>query len=180
MTRYSIEQPEAREAQSWGRFSTVTPATRWLADGQRMTLLEDLVYEDSHGYAWKAKTGLVIDGASIPRAFWTLVGSPFNGQYRLASIVHDYYCDNRHATWEATHRMFYQACRCAGESRIHAKVLFYAVWNFGPKWSPDGSRRAARVMEPSIAMAMQAERFIRENDPSTEAIETLPSELPKE
>lgn len=136
-----------------------------------MTLLEDMAYADPMGKTWVAKAGLVIDGASIPRVFWTIVGSPFNGKYRLASIVHDYFCDNRHATWEATHRMFYQACRCAGESTTHAKVLFYAVWHFGPKWAPDGSRRAVPQVIPTQAMALEVARTIEIEDPPIEAIE---------
>ena len=33
--------------------------------------------------------GLHTDGASIPRVFWRLIGSPLMGKYRRACIFHD-------------------------------------------------------------------------------------------
>ena len=58
-----------------------------------------------------------MDGASIPRALWTLVGSPYRGDYRRASIVHDQACDDAHGDKDkrrAADRMFYHACREGG------------------------------------------------------------------
>jgi len=36
-----------------------------------------------------APKGMRTDGASIPRFFWRVVGSPFTGKYRRAAIFHD-------------------------------------------------------------------------------------------
>jgi hypothetical protein len=36
-----------------------------------------------------APEGMITDGASIPRLFWRLIGSPFTGKYRRAAIIHD-------------------------------------------------------------------------------------------
>jgi len=36
-----------------------------------------------------APVGMLLDGASIPRLFWLLIGSPFVGEYRWPSIFHD-------------------------------------------------------------------------------------------
>lgn len=33
--------------------------------------------------------GFKFDGASIPRLFWTLIGSPFTGKYKRAALLHD-------------------------------------------------------------------------------------------
>src|SRR6202007_2255330 len=76
----------------------------------------------------------VADGASIPRAFWSLIGGPLEGRYRNASIVHDWYCDRRTRTWQATQRVFYEAMRTSGVSMAKAKTMFLAVQWGGPRW----------------------------------------------
>lgn len=35
------------------------------------------------------KKDFIYDGASIPRLFWTLVGSPFTGTHTRAAFIHD-------------------------------------------------------------------------------------------
>src|SRR5262245_52311580 len=83
--------------QSFGKFSE-EPRTLWLTeikDGdRRMRLLADFWFDDVDGKRWLTPTAYVVDGASIPRALWTLVGSPYTGCYRRASIVHDKACDD--------------------------------------------------------------------------------------
>ncbi len=46
--------------------------------------------------------GAIVDGASIPRMFWSIIGGLFDEGYRDASIIHDWYCDKRLRTWQAT------------------------------------------------------------------------------
>lgn len=108
----------------------------WL-DGESdrdMVLLEDFGFRDSSGKLWLAPKGTKVDGASIPRLFWTLVGSPYTGRYRRASIVHDYYCQTRAEPWEAVHRMFYDASIAAGESSSRALTMYAAILAKGPRW----------------------------------------------
>ena len=108
----------------------------WDSDGRKMTLREDFSYVDPNNRRWVAPAGSVVDGASIPPAFWTFVGGPFEGQYRKASVVHDVGCVERTASWEDVHRMFYDACKAGGVDEQTAKILYYAVYHFGPRWEP--------------------------------------------
>lgn len=111
------------------------PITKWNADGRTMTVLQDFTYQDAQGQRWIAPAGSVVDGASIPRVFWTLIGGPFEGKYRNASIVHDTECQTpHHHDWRSVHRMFYSACRAGGVGMIKSKILFSAVYHFGPRW----------------------------------------------
>lgn len=115
----------------YGRFvGAADPA--WLDDGRTMRLKHDFTYVDPYQKAWVAPARSVIDGASISRAFWTLVGGPYEGKYRNASIVHDVACVNRTEPSDDVHRMFYFACRCGGVDEVHAKYLYIAVHNWGP------------------------------------------------
>ncbi len=144
---------------SFGRFEGSVVAS-WNDDGRNMTLREDFVYVDPKDRRWLAPSGTVVDGASIPSAFWTFIGGPFEGQYRNASVVHDIGCIEMTASWEDVHRMFYEACRCGGVSEAKAKILYYAVYHFGPRWVP--------VTETRIEMRPNAEGQMVEQEVTEE------------
>jgi hypothetical protein len=101
-------------------------------DGRNFELVEPFGYIDPKGVRWQAEKGLVTDGASIPQVFWSIVGGPYEGRYRRASIIHDYYCDHKYRSWERVHRVFYDAMLTGGVDPIKAKLMFYAVRRFGP------------------------------------------------
>jgi hypothetical protein len=42
---------------------------------------------------WTVQPHKEVDGASIPQAFWSIIGGPFEGFYIKASVVHDHYCE---------------------------------------------------------------------------------------
>jgi hypothetical protein len=136
----------ATVAQSGGKYEGVVK-TEWLRDGRRMKLLDDFAYVDPAGKRWKAKRNSTIDGASIPQAFWG-TGGPYEGSYREASVVHDYYCDEapKTATWQAVHRMFFDGMLASGVDRARALVMYGAVYRFGPRWA-DPSAPPACVTE---------------------------------
>ena len=112
-------------------------AVRWLddeGDSRKMQLLEPFNYTDASGGEWNVPKGWKVDGASIPPALWSVIGSPYTGPYRRASVIHDYYCDVKTRGWRATHRMFYEAMRAGGVPEVQAKTMFRAVYEFGPRW----------------------------------------------
>jgi hypothetical protein len=83
--------------------------TEWIEADRKMQLLEDFGYVDGKGERWPAPKGSIIDGASIPQVLWTVAGSPYTGEYRNASVVHDVACVKRDRPWQDVHRMFYEA-----------------------------------------------------------------------
>jgi hypothetical protein len=107
---------------------------RWLVDGRKMELTADFAYLDPSGRRWNAPKGSIVDGASIPQVFWTVVGGPFEGSYRNASVVHDVACVKKEGHWQDVHRMFYYAMRAGGVSDFRAAVMYAAVYRFGPRW----------------------------------------------
>jgi hypothetical protein len=133
---------------NYGRFSG-NPQAEWLRNTQGedrdMRLLADFWYEEPSGMRWVAPQGSVVNGASIPRAFWTLVGSPFTGRYRRASIVHDVACGTREQPDRAVHRMFYYACRADGVDDGTAKLMYAAIRHFGPRWRTRAEIEAAQA-----------------------------------
>lgn len=111
---------------------------RWLVeDGEdrKMQLLADFSFFDSTGFEWEAKTDDIVDGASIPDAIWSkVVGTPFIGDYRRASVVHDVACEKKIKTSRDAHRMFYEAMLADGTPEARALLFYTAVRLFGPKW----------------------------------------------
>jgi len=108
--------------------------TRWLEDDRRMQLLADFSYVDGSGLVWAAPKGSIVDGASIPRLAWSVIGGPFEGAYRPASVIHDVACDQQSRRWEDVHLAFYNAMRASKVDELLAKVMYAAVYHFGPRW----------------------------------------------
>ena len=178
-------------AGGFGRFIGEV-VTKWLVesgDDRLMEVLNDFTYEDPALKHWTTPAGWKVDGASIPRALWTIVGSPFTGDYRRASVVHDYYCDVRTEPSDAVHLMFYNACRADGVGVVAANTLYYGVLAGGPSWqtvrvvnfsvtaAPAPGREVIDfedvvVSHPALDQAKFEEdvRWIRETSPSLEQI----------
>lgn len=126
------------------------PQLEWLDDGRLMQLLRDFIYIDQANTTWTAPKGAKTDGASIPPIFWLFVGGPFEGQYRNAAIVHDTECDSKTHEWWLVHKMFYNASRAGGVGWIKARLMYTAVYMFGPRWTVPKPRPVISV-EPAQA-----------------------------
>jgi len=106
----------------------------WLNDSRAMRLTQPLTFISADGNQWHVPGGAVVDGASIPQVFWTIIGSPFSGNYRRASVIHDYFCQKRNAPWRNVHSVFHEAMLASGVNRQKAWVMYKAVLWFGPRW----------------------------------------------
>jgi hypothetical protein len=119
-------------------------------DGRKVTLMEPFGYVDPAGLEWNVPDGYRTDGASVPSALWALY-PPFTGNYRSAAVIHDYYCDNKERSWQDTHKVFYFAMRAANVAEKTAKIMYSAVYLFGPRWGPrtrPGQRNARVEVTP--------------------------------
>lgn len=116
-----------------GEYSGTVKA-EWLTKTREMRLLEDFAFKGPDCRVWAVPKGAVVNGASIPRVFWSLIGGPFEGRYRDASVVHDYYCKIRTAPSAEVHEMFYHAMLANGVETHIAGTMYYAVYWFGPSW----------------------------------------------
>ncbi|MEP6937271.1 MAG: DUF1353 domain-containing protein [Chthoniobacterales bacterium] len=157
-----------------------------------MVLLSEMRYSDPKGQVWVAPAGAKVDGASIPRAFWSFMGGPFEGRYRAASVLHDVAYDDKSRPWQECDRMFYNAMRCSGVSAAEAKTMYYALYRFGRHWKfaarkaepvavlsseiDEGNARRATAVDPEEVSAIQ--QWIRENDPSLSQIESRAEAVP--
>lgn len=114
---------------SYGSFSG-NPKTEWLCEGgedRNMCLLEPFWYLDPQGRRWVAPKGAITNGASIPRTLWSSLGSPYTGNYRRASIVHDIAIRSPLNLRADADTMFYFACLAGGCMLMEAKLLYAGV-----------------------------------------------------
>jgi hypothetical protein len=113
----------------YGSFSG-NPKTEWLCEqgeDRNMCLLETFWYIDPQGRRWEAPKGAVTNGASIPRTLWSSIGSPYTGNYRRASIVHDIAIRNPCILRADADDMFYFACLAGGCMLMEGKLLYAGV-----------------------------------------------------
>lgn len=75
------------------------PILKPIPESNRYELQESLhvVYTTDEGdiKAALVPKGYITDGASIPKALWSFVGSPYSPRFMTAAIVHDWHCDIR-------------------------------------------------------------------------------------
>lgn len=126
--------PVTLAAGEGGRFIG-TIVAQWADNGRDMTLIQPFEFVDPNGQHWPVPAGATVNGASIPRIFWSLIGGPFEGLYRNASVVHDYYCDVQLRSYREVHRVFYEAMLASGVDSSTAWLMYEAVNRFGPRWA---------------------------------------------
>jgi Protein of unknown function (DUF1353) len=138
-------------------------------DGRKVKLIEPYAFVDPDGKEWDVPEGYQTDGASVPAALWALY-PPFTGNYRQAAVIHDYFCDSKQTSWEDTHKVFYFAMRAADVDENTAKIMYGAVYMFGPRWGPGtapGQRNAAPAASPEQQeeMVKELKAFVDKENP---------------
>lgn len=149
-------------AQGYGRY-VGSVQTEWLEPDRKMRLLAPFTYIDPKGLEWQAPKGWVIDGASIPRFAWSIIGGPYDGKYRNASVIHDVACERQAQSWEQVHETFYWAMLASEVETWRAKLMYAAVYHFGPRWS-----RVVTVKDvPESDLESASEQALAEADPAS-------------
>lgn len=110
------------------------------ADDRNVQLIEPFGFRDSKGVDWDVPAGYVSDGASIPWSLWSFIGGPYDGPYRDAAIIHDYYCEKKLRSWEDTHAMFLEAALKRGVPESTAQTMYAGILYGGPRWTTPLSR----------------------------------------
>ena len=110
----------------------------WCLDSPRdMILLEPLSFADTRR-VWTAPAGARFNGASIPRALWSIIGAPYTTYARRISVLHDYYFQIRTFPTVEVNRMFYSGCIADGVPAVKADAMYEALVLFSMRWDEDG------------------------------------------
>ena len=95
-------------------------------------LLEDVVVE-SLGYKITVKKGFDFDGASIPKWLWSIYGSPLNGNYVVASLIHDGLYASQKVSKKVSDKIFLDIMKQSNVGYIKRTSMYLAVKIFGGK-----------------------------------------------
>lgn len=95
-------------------------------------LLEDVVVE-SLGYKITVKKGFDFDGASIPKWLWSIYGSPLNGNYVVASLIHDGLYASQKVSKSVSDKIFLDVMKQSKVGYIKRTSMYLAVKMFGGK-----------------------------------------------
>lgn len=123
------------KSEEHGRFLSGLDLYVPLEESRDFVLNSPLEFVDPAQRRWLVPSGTTVNGASIPRFFWTFIGGPWDGRYNLPSVVHDYFVTTKSRPWQDVHRVFYNAMRANGVGSVKAALMYAAVLRFGPRWT---------------------------------------------
>ena len=103
-----------------------------IVDDNVFILFEDVVVE-SLGYSVKVKKGFDFDGASIPKWLWSIYGSPLNGNYVVASLIHDGLYASQKVSKRVSDKIFLDIMKQSNVGYIKRTSMYLAVTLFGGK-----------------------------------------------
>lgn len=156
----------------------------WLDDPYvlKLRLVEDFTFRESAGI-WVVPAGTIVDGRSLPTLFVSLVGRPFESNFRKAALVYDYAAKSKQRSWDESQQMFYDALLAEGVIPIEAKVMYMLLNATGPRWVIKGStdcygrchsrdadlQWSPRVHDDDVVALIN---WVRSEDPSLDEIRT--------
>jgi len=102
------------------------PMTVSANDNERV-LINDYYCKLSNHRMLEVKKGFKYDGASIPRIFWSLIGSPFTGAYQRAAFIHDVLYAGEICTRKECDEIFILIMKEHGCNWVTRNVIWSAV-----------------------------------------------------
>ena len=94
------------------------------------TLKEDVSFTNEH-LEVIVKSGFITDGASIPKLFWSIIGSPLEADLLLPAIIHDGLYTDETLPREVCDDLLREMLLLNGVSQLKADLIYNAVRMFG-------------------------------------------------
>ena len=88
---------------------------------------------ESLGYSVTVKKGFDFDGASIPKWLWSIYGSPLNGDYVVASLIHDGLYASQKISKSLSDKVFLDVMKQSKVGYMKRTSMYLAVKLFGAK-----------------------------------------------
>jgi hypothetical protein len=157
----------------------------WLDDPfvPTMRLVEPFAYQQAKGRTWEVPGGHVLKGRGMPPLFRDLIGQPFYGGFRKASIVYDHATQEMKQPWDEAQLMFLEASMAEGVNEPEAKAMYMLLRAQGSRWEVPGSRcygschgkTEPLLWRPVVDEAVVSELlgWVRRDNPSLLQIEQL-------
>lgn len=108
-----------------------TPLDIRVIGSQTYEVLAPLVYERKNGQTIQVNPGFDFDGASIPRAFWSIVGSPMTDGYQEAACLHDALYASEYFSRKECDELFLEAMESKNVFEFKRNSMYEAVRTAG-------------------------------------------------
>lgn len=95
-------------------------------DGEQWEVTAPFEYHSNNGEIIKIPVGFFTDMASIPKLFWSFIGSP-TGCYGPSAVIHDYLYFCKRFTRRKADMIFLEAMKVLGVPLWKRLVMFWAV-----------------------------------------------------
>ena len=103
-----------------------------LADGSFWEVKESFEFHTPQYINWiLIPKGFLTDFASIPKAFWSIIGSPTSTKASIAAVCHDYLYHTQKGTREKADKAFLYLMEQDGVGFFKRYSMYYAVRVFG-------------------------------------------------
>lgn len=96
-------------------------------------LENELIFESLTNKTYIVPIGFKSNGLNIPKAFWHILGHPFQKFSRKSAVLHDYLYSIKEDKYIAD-RIFLEALKVEGCSSIKRFLFYSAVRLFGKKY----------------------------------------------
>jgi len=92
---------------------------------------KELIYVTTLENRITIPVGFETDGASIPRALWSVIGHPFNGKHVRAATLHDYLYRTQKFSKAKCDKLFLEAMDADDVSWLRRHLMYWGVKFFG-------------------------------------------------
>jgi hypothetical protein len=114
-------------------------------DGSFWKLQNDFSYENDN-VKITVKSGFTTDGASIPKAFWSIVGNPLENDLLKPAIIHDGLYTIMKLSRLESDKLLKDMLLFNGTNKVKVFLVYYAVRLFGGShWEKDTSDKVQFV-----------------------------------
>ena len=124
-----VEKEQVEKAKTWQGKYEIGEYTTY-----QFRTLTELTYTTLEGVSITVPRDFITDGASIPKACWSIIGSPFTGKYKRAAMIHDWLYHTLVTTRIYADRVFLEIMKERGVSLWKRLSMYRAVRTFG--WIP--------------------------------------------
>ena len=100
---------------------------------ENLFILSRDVEVEALGYSITVKKGFDFDGASIPKWLWSIYGSPLNGNYVVASLIHDGLYASQKVSKSISDKIFLDVMKQSNVGYVKRTSMYLAVKLLGGK-----------------------------------------------
>lgn len=147
-----------------------------------MRLKEELLFRQTGGGTWVVPANAIVDGRSMPKLFFSLIGHPFESGFLKTAITYDYAVKAKVRRWTDAQRMFVEGVVVEGVATIEAKAMYMLLHATGSRWAvrwTSGCYGRCHAADSELEWRPRVDdeqvialvRWVRQEDPSLEDID---------